>query len=48
MVFLKESFKKNDFEENQQMTKSMKNFPVGKELKACFENVNFASCVIIW
>ena len=33
MVFLKEFFKKFDFEKNQQTTKSMKNFPGGKVLK---------------
>ena len=32
MEFLKEYFEKDDFEKNQQMTKSMKNFPGGKEL----------------
>ena len=32
MVFLKEFFEKIDFEENQETTKSMKNYPVGKEL----------------
>ena len=31
MVFLKEFFKKVDFEKNQQTTKSMKTFPGGKE-----------------
>ena len=32
-VFLKEFFKKNDFEKRQQATKSMQNYPIGKELK---------------
>ena len=32
MVFLKEFFDEVDFENNQQTTKSMKNFPGGKEL----------------
>ena len=32
MVFLKEFFEKVDFEKNQRTTKSMKNFPGGKEL----------------
>ena len=32
MAFLKEFFKKVDFEKNQQTTKNMKNFPGGKEL----------------
>ena len=32
MVFLKEFFKNVDFEKNQQMTKSMQNYPVGKVL----------------
>ena len=31
MIFLKEFFRKNEFEENQQMTKKQNN-PVGKEL----------------
>ena len=31
-VFLKEFFDEVDFENNQQTTKSMKNFPGGKEL----------------
>ena len=31
-VFLKELKKKNDFEKNQQTTKNMQNYPVGKEL----------------
>ena len=33
MVFLKEFFKKVDIEKHQQTTKSMKNYPVGKESK---------------
>ena len=33
MVFLKEFFEKVDFEKNQQMTKNMKNFPGGNQLR---------------
>ena len=33
MVFRKRFFEKVNFEKNQQTTKSMKNFPAGKELK---------------
>ena len=36
MVFVKFFFQKVDFEKNQQMTKSMKNYPVGKQLKMFF------------
>ena len=32
MIFLKEFFETVDFEKNQQTTKSMNNYPVGKEL----------------
>ena len=40
MVFLKEFFEKVDFEKNQLMTKNMKNYPRGKELRsfACTRN----------
>ena len=33
MVFLNELFEKVDFEKYKQMTKRMKNYPVGKELR---------------
>ena len=32
MVLLKEFFEKVDFEKNQQMTKSMENYPVGNRV----------------
>ena len=32
MVFLKEFFEKVDFENNQQKTKSMEDYPVGKRV----------------
>ena len=39
-VFFKEFFKKVDFEKKQQMTKSMKNYPRGKELgKIDFQSI---------
>ena len=32
MLFLKEAFEKVDFEKHHQTTKSLKNYPIGKEL----------------
>ena len=41
MVFLKEFLGKGNFEKNQQKTKSMKNYPVGKELTLFKYNIRF-------
>ena len=47
MVFLKEFFKKYDFEKkNQQTKKSMKIFPGGKELKAHAQLPSNAGCAV--
>ena len=35
IIFLKEFFKNIDFEKNQQTTKKMQNFPIGKVLMDC-------------
>ena len=41
MVFLKDFFQKVDFEKHQQTTKSMQNYPVGKELSIKQQPVHF-------
>ena len=48
MVFLEEFFEKADFEKNQQTTKSMKYYPVGKELNKCVTATQWDNMSKIW